>query len=93
MVAFSNQVIDKELLSPPGDTILETIEAIELSRKQFAERMGQTLEWVDALIDGTIEITPEIAQQLESILKIPENFWIAREKDYRDTLAQLEAQG
>lgn len=92
MVALSNQFIDKELLSPPGDTILETIEFIGMSKLQFADRMAQTPEWVDALLAGTVAITPKIAQQLEIIVQIPEFFWLAREKDYRDSLTQLAIQ-
>jgi plasmid maintenance system antidote protein VapI len=91
MVALFNQVIDKELLSPPGDTLLEHIEFIGMSRVELADRMEQTPEWVDALIDGTVEITPETAQQLEHILYIPQNFWLAREKNYRDSLTQWAA--
>ena len=92
MVAL-NQVLDKELLSPPGDTILETIEAIGVSKNELAKRLEQPEAWVNELITGEIKITSEIAAQLENALGIPVSFWLAREKEYRANLAQIEAQG
>ena len=37
----SNLQIQKELLSPPGDTIQETIDTIGMSQAELAERIGR----------------------------------------------------
>ena len=36
-----NIEIKRKLLSPPGDTIQETIDTIGMSQKELAERMGK----------------------------------------------------
>lgn len=81
--------LQKELLSPPGDTIKETLDTIGLSEFEFAERIGWTRETLDNLMEGSAPITFEIARILERELGIPSNFWMARENDYRSDLSAL----
>ena len=78
------------MLSPPGDTIQETIDTIGMTQDEFAEKMGMPLETINELIKGKIVITPLIAVRLENVLGIPIIFWLNRERDYRDTLSNIE---
>jgi HTH-type transcriptional regulator/antitoxin HigA len=55
----------KFLLSPPGDTLLETIESIGLSQKELASRMGRPIKTINEIIQGKTAILPETAIQLE----------------------------
>ncbi len=84
------EVIDeRELLSPPGDTILETMKELELISSLTAELMGISLSDFVLLTAGKLPITEEIALKLETVLGIDKQFWLNREKLYRDKLAEL----
>ena len=75
---------ERELLSKPGDTILETIEHIKMSQVELAERMGKTPSKINDLISGKEPITRVTAFQLEKVLGIDAQFWLNREMLYRE---------
>lgn len=86
-----NKLIDeRELLSKPGDTILETIEHIKMSQVELAERMGKTPSKINDLISGKEPITTATAFQLEKVLGIDAQFWLNREMLYREKLLRIE---
>jgi addiction module HigA family antidote len=80
----------KELISPPGDTLLETIEYKGISQTDLAKRMGRPIKTINEIIQGKAAITPETAIQLERALDIPAEFWMERERNYRLELAEIE---
>ena len=82
--------LERELLSPPGDTILETIEYLKMSQAELADRLGKTAPKVNDLISGKEPITYNTALQLEKVLGIDAEFWLNREMNYRTKLARLE---
>ncbi len=80
----------RELLSPPGDDILEHIEYIKMSQAELADRIGKTPSKVNDLISGKEPITYTTALQLEKVLGIEAQYWLNREMLYREKLARLE---
>lgn len=87
-----NQFIrdERELLSKPGDTILETLEHIKMSQAELAERMGKTASKINDIISGKEPITVNTALQLEKVLNIQAQFWLNREMLYREKLSRIE---
>lgn len=87
-----NQLLkdERELLSKPGDTILETLEHIRMSQAELAERMGKTPSKVHDIISGKEPITVNTALKLEKVLNIDAQFWLNRETSYREKLARIE---
>lgn len=83
----------KALISPPGDTLLETIEYKGISQSDLAKHMGRPLKTINEIIQGKAGITPETAIQLERTLDISTGFWLEREKNYRLELAEIEDAG
>ncbi len=81
---------ERELLSKPGDTILESIEHLKMSQAEFAERMGKTPSKVNDIISGKEPITVNTAFQLEKVLNIDAQFWLNREMLYREKLSRIE---
>lgn len=77
-----------DYVSPPGETLQETLEAQGLSQAQLAERSGRPKKTINEIIQGKASITPETAHQLELVLGVPASFWLARETKYRAWLAQ-----
>lgn len=79
-----------DYVSLPGETLLETIEAIGMTQTELARRMGRPKKTINEIIKGKAAITPETALQLELALGIPASFWHERERRYREALARLE---
>lgn len=81
-----------DYVSPPGDTLLETIEDLGMSQAELARRTGRPIKTINEIIQGKVAITPETALQFERVLDIPAHFWNNREQQYREALARLEEQ-
>lgn len=80
---------ERELLSKPGDTILETLEYNKMSQIELAQRMGRTPSKINDLISGKEPITVSTALQLEKVFSIDAQFWLNREMLYREKLSRL----
>jgi HTH-type transcriptional regulator / antitoxin HigA len=77
---------------PPGETLLDTIEALGMSQAELAERTGRPKKTINEIIKGKAPITPETALQLERVLGVPARFWNNLENNYRETIARLAEQ-
>lgn len=80
----------KSLISPPGGTLADTLEAKDISQTELANRMGRPLKTINEIVQGKTAILPETAIQLERVLGISAGFWMEREKNYRLELAEIE---
>lgn len=74
------------MVSPPGSTLLETIDAMGLTQAELSQRMGRPAKVVNEIIKGKAAITPDTALQLERVLGVPAHFWRAREEQYQQYL-------
>jgi len=91
MLTMSQLLKDqRELLSKPGDAILEALEHLKMSQSQLAERMGRTTPKINDIISAKEPITITTALQLEKVLGIDVQFWMNREMLYREKLARIE---
>ena len=77
-----------DFVSPPGETLLETLEFIGMSQAEFAERTGRPKKTINEIIRGKAAITPETALQFEKVLGVSAGFWINREQNYQEWLAR-----
>jgi addiction module HigA family antidote len=75
-----------DYVSPPGETLQETLEMLGLSQAELAERTGRPKKTINKIILGKAAITPETALQLELVLQTPSAFWLSREAKYRGFL-------
>ena len=87
---MSNVKDERELLSKPGDTILETLEHLRMSQAELSKRMGKTPPKINDIISGKEPITVNTALQLEKVLGIEAQFWLNRESSYREKLLRIE---
>jgi addiction module HigA family antidote len=78
-----------DYVSPPGETLSDTLETIGMSQAELARRMGRPVKTINEIIQKKAAITPETALQLEQVLNIPASFWLNREQQYREALARL----
>jgi addiction module HigA family antidote len=79
-----------DYVSPPGETLSETLESLGLSQADLAERTGRPKKTINEIIKGKAAITPATALQLERVLGVPASFWNQREYHYREFLAREE---
>lgn len=73
----------------PGETLLESIEALGISQAQLARRTNRPVKTINEIIKGKAAITPDTAIQLERTIGVPANFWNNLERNYRETLARI----
>ena len=91
-IPIKNQYLP-DYVSPPGETIHETLEALGMTQNEFATRMGITPKTVTKLLQGDAPIRPDTALALEKVLNVPARFWNNLETQYQEYLArQKEAE-
>lgn len=88
---FKNQFVPDYAVTP-GETLLETLEAIGMSQAELAERTGRPKKTINEIIKGKAAITPETALQFERVLGTPAGFWNNLERNYQETLARINEQ-
>ena len=59
------------IATPPGATIKEQLLDRGLSQKEFAVRMGMSEKHISKLINGEVQLTPDVAVRLEMVLGVP----------------------
>lgn len=80
------------IATPPGATIREQLEVRGLSQKEFATRMGMSEKHISKLINGQVQLTPDVAERLEMVLGVPSRFWNKLEAIFREKLAKVTAE-
>jgi HTH-type transcriptional regulator/antitoxin HigA len=79
-----------DIAIPPGEYLLEEIEARGISQKELAKRMGRPINAINEIINGKKAITAETSLQLEEVMpEIPPRFWLNLETDYQLTKALI----
>jgi plasmid maintenance system antidote protein VapI/Zn-dependent peptidase ImmA (M78 family) len=73
--------------SAPGDTISDLLEERGVAPQALAKDIGLSADDTDALLEGRLPVSPEIASRLEGAFGVPASFWMARERSYRRVLA------
>ena len=64
------QISKNHIAVPPGETIKEQLEIWEITKAEFLSRMGMSEDEIEALLEGDMALTPDIASRLESALSI-----------------------
>jgi len=80
------------IASPPGATIKEQLVDRGMSQKEFAQRMDMSEKHISRLINGEVQLTPDVSTRLEMVLGMPAQFWSRLESIYREKLAKAKAE-
>ena len=80
------------IATPPGATIKEQLKDRGMSQKEFAARMDMSEKHISKLINGEVQLTPEVAIRLEFVLGVPAKFWNNLEAIYREKIIKAEAE-
>lgn len=79
-----------DIAIPPGELLLEELEARGIEEGEFAQRIGITSEDMDRLFVGEKAITQDIADAIERELGISAYMWVRMEASYQRVLAHLK---
>ena len=77
-------------VSPPGETLVETLEALGMTQAELAARSGLAEKTISHIANAKAPITEATALALERVLGVSARFWLARESKYREFLARAE---
>ena len=72
----------------PGETLVEKLEEMGMSSKEFAVRTGKPEKTISAVLNGKSAITPDMAIQFEKVTKIPAHFWMNSQRGYDEYIAR-----
>ena len=86
------QISSPDWASPPGDTIVDLMEERGWTRVVLARRLGFSARHLNQLINGGVSVKNDTALRLERVLGSTVNFWLNREANYRERLAELDSQ-
>jgi antitoxin HigA-1 len=67
----------------PGEMLLEEfLKPLEISRSDFAARLGISAATMSAIINRERGVTPDVALRLAQVLGVPADFWLGLQQDY-----------
>jgi len=90
MVKINTNEYEPDVVTPPGETLLETIAICGLTQDDLAARTGRTPKLINEIGKGKAAITTDTALQFERVLGVPAEFWNNRERKYRESLTRIE---
>jgi HTH-type transcriptional regulator/antitoxin HigA len=90
MVANGRNQYEPDFVTPPGETLQDTLDALGMTQTEAARRIGKHKKTINAIVKGKQEITPETALQLEKALGVPAGFWNNRQARYSEFLARAK---
>ena len=75
---------------PPGHTLRDTLEALDMTQADLARRTGLSAKHINQIIQGAVPLSPETALALEHVTGVPARLWNALEANYRQREARRE---
>jgi addiction module HigA family antidote len=75
---------------PPGETLKEVMESLNMSQKELAIRTGLTVQSLNRIFKGDQPISYETANKLELATGVPARMWNNLEAQYREQLAKTK---
>lgn len=68
----------------PGEHLAEYLESWGMSQAELADRTGLHRKTINAIINGSMSITPDTAVLLEPVFGMPARFWINLDAAYHE---------
>jgi addiction module HigA family antidote len=81
--AKTRNLFNPDYTVPPGETIKDHIVYFDMTLTELAAEMGITPARMEAIMEGSAEITQDIAERLSAALGMSARFWLNLEKQDR----------
>jgi len=91
MISQSRNEYKPDYATSPGEILEETLEALGMKKKDFAESCGLSAKHVSQIISGKAAVTPDTAIRFERVLGIADEVWNNLEANYRAFHARKRA--
>jgi len=78
-------------ISLPGNTINDILDQMNMSHETFARKLGVNDFFIEKLLNGQLQITSSIAENLSRILGTSTEFWINRQEQYHLFLNEIQS--
>lgn len=91
MISSPKNEYKPDYATPPGEILEETLDALGIKKKDFAESCGLSAKHVSQIISGKAPVTPETAIRFERVLGISDHVWNNLEANYRAFEARRKA--
>lgn len=91
MISQSRNEFKPDYATSPGEILEETLDALGIKKKDFAESCGLSAKHVSQIINGKAAITPDTAIRFERVLGIADDVWNNLEANYRAFHARKRA--
>lgn len=91
MISQSRNEYKPDYATSPGEILEETLDALGIKKKDFAESCGLSSKHVSQIISGKAPVTPETAIRFERVLGIADDVWNNLEANYRAFHARKRA--
>jgi addiction module HigA family antidote len=89
MNARKQHTLNPDDSGPPGATLEGTMQSLGFTQKEFAVRMGLTVQTLHRIFRGNQPITSETATKLELVTGTPASFWLNLEARYQAAQQKL----
>lgn len=87
---MSNEKTYKDLIAfHPGSFVEDVIEDLNITQKEFANRLGTTEKTLSKLINGEIRLSSDLANQLSKLTGLKVGTWLAVQKKYDEKLIEI----
>ncbi len=90
MATLKQHEFEADYAIPPGETLKELMESLEMSQKELSKRTGLTVQSLNRIIKGDKPLIQETANILEFITNVSARMWSNLEKNYRNSLIKSE---
>ncbi|MFH0823814.1 MAG: HigA family addiction module antitoxin [Pseudomonadota bacterium] len=91
MVSRSRNEYKPDYATPPGEILEETLNALGMKKKDFAESCGLSTKHISLIISGKASVTPDTAIRFDRVLGIADDVWNNLEANYRAFHARKKA--
>lgn len=77
-----------DVVSAPGETLLEILEDRGITQQELADRLGMTSKTINEIIKGKAPLSHDTSLALERVLGISAGFWNRLESAYQEYLTR-----
>lgn len=90
MPATTDNRYEPDLVLPPGDTLDEILDNIDMTQAELAKRTGLSTKHINQIVNGAAPITPETSLLLERATGVGARMWSNLEVAYREFLSRQQ---
>lgn len=90
MPATTDNRYEPDLVLPPGDTLEEVLDNIDMTQAELAKRTGLSTKHINQIVNGAAAITSETALLLERATGVSARTWSNLEVAYREYLSRQQ---